>query len=450
MTKENKSLRIAVIGAGASGLTISHYLQKNGYSDITVFERNADAGGKVFSLQEEKTKTMLEFGAVWVPFAYTTVRSLIDEFNVELIDAPNTQLSLLNPAITNQKYIRCMLSTINKYPNVKKYLQTTREKFSQTFAKPGFNFEIDEDLTLSFSEYLKKFDIEPLGAMFNPLDIGCGYGFPEEVPALYKLKFFDLVFRDVEMQLNIENRDKDRQTKYVKKGYQEIWKQVASRQNIRFNYTLNHLRHWTDEQGEDKIGLTFNNDQTELIFDRVFISSTGDAINQVLDTKSMKDEREVFKYVQTYPYYVTLFKAENLNPEKLGVSLISENATNKKPGHPTILAAPCPHLDGNLFMSWSVSNYDLSDKEVENRLASDIEKLGGTYKEKLIEKKWSNYFPHVKKDALMDIDGKGKFYSVLNELQGKKGIYYAGGLLSFETVEHAASYGKYLIESKFR
>ena len=203
MTKENKSLRIAVIGAGASGLTISHYLQKNGYSDITVFERNADAGGKVFSLQEEKTKTMLEFGAVWVPFAYTTVRSLIDEFNVELIDAPNTQLSLLNPAITNQKYIRCMLSTINKYPNVKKYLQTTREKFSQTFAKPGFNFEIDEDLTLSFSEYLKKFDIEPLGAMFNPLDIGCGYGFPEEVPALYKLKFFDLVFRDVEMQLNI-------------------------------------------------------------------------------------------------------------------------------------------------------------------------------------------------------------------------------------------------------
>jgi monoamine oxidase len=41
-----KDARIAVIGAGASGLTAAHTLRKKGYSNITVYEKDNRVGGK--------------------------------------------------------------------------------------------------------------------------------------------------------------------------------------------------------------------------------------------------------------------------------------------------------------------------------------------------------------------------------------------------------------------
>ncbi|MEM7183512.1 MAG: FAD-dependent oxidoreductase, partial [Spirochaetota bacterium] len=246
MNSRDKSLKIAIIGAGPSGLTMAHYLKKQGFDNVTIFEKNQHPGGKVLSVIEEKTGQVLELGAVWVPYAYQTVRELINEYQIELIDAPMTQLTELNPARSNQKYVRVILSNIRKSKTVQAYLKGRTEGRNFPFAKPGFEFKIEKDFTLSFSEYAKKYKIEPLGEAFIPLDTGCGYGFPEEVPALYKLKFLDLVLKDMEMQLDPKNQKEDRQTKYVKKGYQEIWKQVAKNQHIQYNAPITKIRHWKD------------------------------------------------------------------------------------------------------------------------------------------------------------------------------------------------------------
>ena len=47
-----KSLRIAVVGAGPSGLTAADTLQQLGYQNVTVFEKNDRVGGKVYSYQQ--------------------------------------------------------------------------------------------------------------------------------------------------------------------------------------------------------------------------------------------------------------------------------------------------------------------------------------------------------------------------------------------------------------
>ena len=448
-TAKDKALKIAIIGAGSSGLTMAHYLQKQGFYNVTLFEKNQYPGGKVLSVVEENTGHILELGAVWVPYAYQTVRELIEEHQVELIDAPMTQLTELNPARSNQKYIRNILCNIRKSKAVQAYLQARREGKNFPFAQPGFEFDIEKDFTLSFSEYTKKYQIEPLGDAFIPLDTGCGYGFPEEVPALYKLKFLDLVLKDMDMQLASNHPKADRQTKYVKKGYQEIWKQMAKNQNIQYNAPITKISHHRDTYDNDQITLTINGHSKEDTFDRVMVSSTGDDICPILDSKSLPLEKELFQHVETYPYYVSLFKAKGLDTEKLRVSLIKENATCKKAGHPTILAAPCSERDSELFMNWTVSKHNIKDCEVEEKLALDINKLGGKYCKSLIQKKWKRYFPHVKQDSLLDINGKGGFYSQLRQLQGQKGIYYAGGLLGFETVEHTCNFGRKLVEENF-
>ncbi len=49
IVETDKNLKIAIIGAGASGLTAAHRLKKTGYKNVTVFERESKAGGKIFS-----------------------------------------------------------------------------------------------------------------------------------------------------------------------------------------------------------------------------------------------------------------------------------------------------------------------------------------------------------------------------------------------------------------
>ena len=42
--------KVAIVGGGVTGLTIAKFLQRQGYSDVTVFEKESEVGGKVKSL----------------------------------------------------------------------------------------------------------------------------------------------------------------------------------------------------------------------------------------------------------------------------------------------------------------------------------------------------------------------------------------------------------------
>ena len=61
--KNDTSKKIAVIGAGVSGLTAAYTLQKLGYNNVKVFESENRPGGKVHSYEHEGR--FHELGAVW-------------------------------------------------------------------------------------------------------------------------------------------------------------------------------------------------------------------------------------------------------------------------------------------------------------------------------------------------------------------------------------------------
>src|ERR1043166_8539223 len=70
----NSNMRIAIVGAGPSGLTAAHELATLGSTTPTVFEKEGDVGDKVNTLDLLGQK--VELGAVFVSDDYVVVNGL--------------------------------------------------------------------------------------------------------------------------------------------------------------------------------------------------------------------------------------------------------------------------------------------------------------------------------------------------------------------------------------
>ena len=77
-------------------------------------------------------------------------------------------------------------------------------------------------------------------------------------------------------------------------------------------------------------------------------------------------------------------------------------------------------------------------------LAEDMWLTGGRYLGALYQKEWPNYFPHVGSLFLAL-----SFYDVMDGMQGRRGTYFVGSSLTFESVEHAARQAQSVILKHF-
>ena len=71
---------IAVVGGGVAGLSAAYQLQKHGYKDVTVFEKEGAVGGKVYSYFYEGRP--YELGAVWTTSEYKVTNEFCSELKV--------------------------------------------------------------------------------------------------------------------------------------------------------------------------------------------------------------------------------------------------------------------------------------------------------------------------------------------------------------------------------
>lgn len=92
----DKSARIAIIGAGPAGIHMASSLKKRGYYDVTVLERTQRVGGKSMSLYrglgDDSTECTLtdsrpcithEMGACYFSASYNRVRELVSDYGLQ-------------------------------------------------------------------------------------------------------------------------------------------------------------------------------------------------------------------------------------------------------------------------------------------------------------------------------------------------------------------------------
>src|SRR5690606_28451261 len=104
-------------------------------------------------------------------------------------------------------------------------------------------------------------------------------------------------------------------------GFQTLWEALAAQLDVRYNAEVTAVRRMHPPGYGSMIKLTVTGYDEELTFDRVIISAPLDVVPQFLDVTA--EERDLFERVKTNNYYVSIFAAAGLAPER--ASFIYEN-----------------------------------------------------------------------------------------------------------------------------
>lgn len=431
--------RVAIIGAGAAGLTAAHTLLEKGYTQVTVYEREERVGGKVHSVDFEGVR--YEVGAFWAGVDNPTVDRLATFYDVPfppeetlfyVRDADGDELGL--EAFVGKRYSKLQL--IAGYYRWKR----VQRKFS-ALDQPGGYFLLDHpDLYLPFEEFIDKYRIEVFADGFRPFWIGCGYGYYETTPSIYvlKLMFNSARYKLPELMREIRSDSPATEPRLRRSplGYQAIWDRAAQRvPDLRLGQEVERVeRVATGEGTEIRVTAAGVTDA----YDKLIVATDLGAALRYLDASA--EEQALFSQVTNDNYYIHLVRAE-LPHTVATMVFLDEYGAADTIGHLTAAvnrtAAPDVWTTGQL-MPW-----DSTPEDAVALLRADFADLGDDDVEVLLQFQWT-YFPHVDAAALAD-----GFYPRLRALQGQQDTWYVGAITNFETVEGASSYAALLVGEAF-
>ncbi|MCP4763842.1 MAG: FAD-dependent oxidoreductase [archaeon] len=430
--KNSKDKKIAIIGAGISGLTTAYTLKKSGYNNITIYEGLDRIGGKIHSI--EKDGNVYELGAVFTLDSYKTVPPLAKEYNIKLVKQCKTTfyyykgeqvppVKLLRDNYSLVDIAKCMfrfIKLIKKYKSLKAVGLTN----------------VDPELFNNFLNFLKKNKLEPFIPVLEPMTFAYCYGHIDTTPSLYFIKLLlcgiSLLFKD---QLNSTFGLKLGIVKTFEKGYQNLLKEMAKDFDIRLNSKITKVTR--DKSGESySIQVTANNETHS--YDRIIISSLPNHTMEYLDLT--KDENEIFSRVKTYNYQSFLFKGE-VHLKEAALFFDTSYITKSK-GFPACICNMYP--ENNIFQTYQLNDGNLSKEELEAKVREAVNMLGGRINEIVASGNYT-YFPHFLEKDLIELQP----YERLEKLQGKNGTYFTGSLFNVEAAENSAEYSQYLMNKHF-
>lgn len=415
--------RIAVVGAGASGLTAAYTLQNLGY-DVTVFEQRDRVGGKVHSVPFGGRN--LEFGAFFAAEDTPTVLALADEFGIPYIDYSvdrailqgTVEFSFTDFMFANYP-VETVVSSIGNYAHV---LQAFPELYDADL------IDMHPDLSLPMNEFAELYGITPIVEMLRGQTVGYGYGYYEDTPAAYFMKLIPAL-------LGVGPTGLESKAFYIfPTGYQSLWEAVATELDVHLNSEVTEIQR--DKKGK-WVKLRINGQRNKQKFDRVIISAPMNVIPEFLDTTD--EELALFKKVESERYVVSLYTTAGLDGGK--VLYFYDNQFETHLNDPLIWASFDPSVP--VFMAWQLVDWSATQDEIDAALGAQISQRGGYLGQVLLRREW-NYFQHVRPE-----DFAAGFFNDLDALQGDRGTYYVGGGLCFETVQHSAVQAKTLIEKHF-
>lgn len=430
LTANAFALDVAVVGAGASGLTAAHYLKKQGHS-VTIFEKNDRVGGKVYSYKIDGIT--IELGGLLVTPGFTTINSLINIYGPRPQVFPS-KITFLNKYNRWQKFKGySALGPFGTFIQYKRLLKMYR--IFPELNTPHLVSSIHPDLFLPLDKFAKKYGFFEFLPPFVMSLSASGYLYPEVTPAYYALKLFKTIapvgiggYID---HINPFSSPYLRGLRSFKNGYSELWENIASHFDVRLNEQILSVRagELTTSKG------TYN-------FDKVIISTDIPTARDIV-MKPSNDLKVFANSLTKHRFLLSIIKTNDMSGKDRHSFFFYPNMTVTRANH--IQSMVNFWKNDELFVTYQNLDNVISWKEAESILAKDLsETLGIKNFEILKRVEWS-YFHHIPSNGY-----SADVSNALKNLQGQDGIYFVGESLNFESTESAAQNAKWVVEKYFK
>jgi hypothetical protein len=411
----NRDARIGILGAGAAGLSAAHFLQERGYTNVTVFEKEQRVGGKCHTMWVDDR--WYDLGAVGVTIGFHAVRALAREFDVDVPAKAHFGHRLFDA----DSGVPINLSV---WQNLRVLFEVARFLFEsarfRAILRPGLE-GIDQELAVPFGAWARKRGLEALLPIMTPWNVGFGYGYLEEVPAAYVLKYNEpLLVLPALLRQGLYSVDR---------GFQHLWDEVAKSLNVRMGVAVHGI-----ERSESTV--TLRCDTGSEVLDELIVTAPLPDMLAIMDCDAQ--EQELFSRVRWYDYYVFCASVRGL------VTSGGYYPKNCVPGRPGRLLANWRRWqDDDVANLYALAPSSMDVDTVQRLLAQDVAAGGATFGDVRFMRKWQ-YFHHVTPEDM----ARG-FYDRLEARQGVRNTYLAGEVMNFATTEHVVRYSKHLVDRFF-
>lgn len=422
-------MRVAIVGAGASGLTAARELAKLSAVgkvsyDVTIFEREGRVGGKVCSVSHGGR--IHELGALYQDTVnYPLIYSMANELGVQYVKDRPSRLWMIDR--TGQySWSRLILRS-----GLAHRLPAELFRFWRLYRMyPEINeptiTKIAPELRLPLSELFERHRLKAIERLTSTVMASFGYGYFDEVPAIYLLKCLPW-FLNPRAAMSLRGID----VTYFPEGWQSLWETVARTLNVQLDAEISRIERI--RRGRDcEIRISCNG--REHYFDRLIISCEPSSLLGRMDYT--ESERQLFAEVRTHRYLISLVEGTDL-PH----AMFPEHTMMRQSGR--VMCIIHFHTDSPYYKTYQQLPPEMSLEQATDLMHQDVRRLGGSIRSVVTQRHW-NYFPHVSTQSL----DRG-FYDRVEHLQGQHNTYYVGGLLNFESVEHTSRFAKNLVGRYF-
>ncbi len=414
--------RIGILGAGAAGLSLARRLADSGFRSVTVLEREAEPGGKCRTFRAEGLNW--ELGAVLATTDYRDTLDLMRRVGMEPwrpglpAGRPETgweargfwHCRRLFPGWIRVGELPAGILQILRY-------HILAPRYRAAFG-PGHSGTPDE-LADSFQSWVDRHGMGVLAKAISIPYTTFGYGYYDESPAAYVLKFFEPgLVRALALQF-----------KFFKwrEGVQTLWERLAADLDVRYSRETERIRRGgtVEVAGRDrKSGEPFR-----LEFDRLVLTGPLDEAPGFLDAS--EEERDLYSRILYKDYRVYLKRARGF---RVPAGFAPARFDRSGIGRTMIWDERVPGSGVHTF--YVLGDGTRSDEEVEAGLDEDIRALGGEPGPTVARVRWK-YYPHVSCE-----DYRSGWYSRFEALQGRNRTYACGEIASFSTVERVIRYSR--------
>lgn len=414
-----KDCKVAVIGGGLSGLVIGEGLQKRGYKNVTVFEKDERIGGKLYTIWHRGKSH--EIGAIFGLPSQPYLKALMKRLNIK---ADGPKLSRTNYNAYGEKIMPIPKEKLGDFVDELDRLPDVLELY-KSLEKSNIE-DTEAPLMLPFSKWCDLHEFRILKIIYTQYFTIFGLGNIEEVPALYVLRILDYNRLMSFMELPEFITWKDGVSSLAKKLRSEI-------KDIRLGQRVMDI---SLTQSDTLLVKT----QFEVLeFHKVIITAPLDQFSH-LDFWD-EDMRKNLKSIKYQYFNVYAFIVDNI---PRGCGCLIENLSTSRQGHITIWNSRWEEENGEgMVMLYGYNSPDDSTVQALDIIKEDLSKLGVNNPRLYQAKNWK-HCPYVDTHGL-----ENGFYNKMEEMQGKNNIYLAGEIMSTLSIENCIRYSTDLLNRFF-